>query len=314
VPPPQALAQERTAAEAASPEGPVTVGVYLYGIQNLDYAKYTFQANFEIWFRWRGDRYDPLANMHIVGARALTVTPEDRRKLADGENYLVARVDAVINAKFDTGAFPFDRHRLAIEVESPFEDDYLTYQVDAEASMLDPDPFTQGWRLSGFRVHELRRQYPTNFGLKERVGDRYSTLIVEVVADRIGWRIAVDHFIGFIVCVLLCLIGYLIPANQLGVRGSLVTTATFAAVGNKYVVNSLTETSLSAPLANVAVITSFAMVLILMITSIRCERLYEAGERTRATRLNRNVGVASAVGYVVVMGYFFWRALMAGPT
>jgi len=114
--------------------------------------------------------------------------------------------------------------------------------------------------------------------------------------------------------VLLCLLGYLIPVNLLAARTTLLTAATIAAVGNKYVINSLTETSVTAGLVNVAVISAFAMVLIYMLTSVRCERIAEAGHRARAERLNRTVGIASAVVYVIVMSFAFWRALAAGPT
>ena len=313
-PPPQALAPGRIPAPGTPPVGPVKTGIYLYSVQDLDYTKHTFHPTFEIWFRWRGDAFDPLANLHVVSARAITVTLEDRRKLAGGENYAVARVDAVINETFDTGAFPFERHRLQIAIESPYEDDHLVYEPDVGASMLDPEAFSPGWRLSDFRLREHRKTYPTTFGLTERSGERYSTLVAEVVAERVGWRVAVDYFIGFIVCVLLCLLGYLIPVNLLAARTTLLTAATIAAVGNKYVINSLAETSVTARLVNVAVVSAFAMVLIYMLTSVRCERIAEAGHRARAERLNRNVGIGSAVVYVIVMSLVFWRAFTGAPT
>ena len=303
----------RIPAPGASPTGPVKIGVYLFAIQELDFSKHTFHPKFEVWFRWRGDAFDPLANLHVVGARSQSVTLEDRRKLANGENYAVARVDAVVNATFDTSAFPFERHRLQIEIESPYEDDYLVYDVDRDASMLDPDAFSPGWRLSGFQLSEYRKQYPTAFGLTERTNERYSTLVVEVGAERTSWRAAVDYFIGFIVCVLLCMIGYCVPTNMLQVRTTLATSATFAAIGNKYVVNSLTETSFTTPLVNVAVIASFAMLLIFISVSIRGEWLNRGGQPARAARLNRNVGIGAAVSYGLLMGFFFWRALTALP-
>ena len=151
-PPPQTPG--RIPAPGTAPVGPVKVGVYLYSIQELDFSRNSFHPTFEVWFRWRGDAYEPLASFHVVGARSMTVTLEDRRKLANGENYTVARIDAVINASFDTGAFPFDRHRLQIEIESPYEDDYLSYEIDRDASMLDPDAFSPGWRLSDFQLRE----------------------------------------------------------------------------------------------------------------------------------------------------------------
>ena len=89
---------------------------------------------------------------------------------------------------------------------------------------------------------------------------------------------------------LLCILGYFIPVNLLAARTTLLTAATIAAVGNKYVVNSLTETNVTAQLVNVAVVSAFAMVLTYMLASVRCERIAEPGDRKRAERLNRNVG------------------------
>ena len=297
-----------------TPPGQVKIGVYLYAVQDLDFSKHTFRATFEVWWRWRGDDFDPLDTLQIVGARTMTTAVEDRRHLPNGENYMVARVDAVINERLDTGAFPFDSHRLTIEIESPYEDDYLQFVVDSEASLLDPDAFSPGWRLADFRVSEVRQQYPTTFGLKERQNERYSRVVVVVVAERVGWRAAVDHFIGFIVCVLLCMLGYFIPVNLLAARTTLLTAATIAAVGNKYVVNTLTETSMAAQLVNVSVISAFAMVLIYMLASVRCERISHAGDHNRAERLNRNVGIGSSLVYVIVMSVVFLHALTAAPS
>ena len=310
----QATAPGHIPAPGATPVGPVKIGVFLFSVQELDFSRHTFHPSFEVWFRWRGDAFDPLANLHVVGARSMSVTLEDRRKLRNDENYAVARVDAVINQAFDAGAFPFDRHRLQIAIESPFEDDYLVYEIDREASMLDPEVFSPVWRLSGFRLREYRKTYPTTFGLAERTHDRYSTIVAEVVAERTTWRVAVDYFIGYTVCVLLCLFGYFVPPGMLQVRTTLATSATFAAVGNKYVVNSLTEASFTAILVNVALITSFAILLIFMVVSIRCERLIKAGHLERAALLNRTVGIASALGNAVLVAFFSWRALTAMPT
>ena len=196
-PPPVALLPGDKDPRGASPSGPVTIGVYLYSVQDLDFSKHTFHPTFEVWFRWRGDAFDPLANLHVVGARATTVTLEDRRRLADGENYVVARVDAVINETFDTGAFPFDRHRLEIEIESPFEDDYVVFEVDGKASMLDPDAFSP-WPVQS-SCASIASGIDA-FGLTS--ASAYSRRSAEVVPGAYGC--CCRQPIGFIVCVLLC--------------------------------------------------------------------------------------------------------------
>ena len=57
-----------------------------------------------------------------------------------------------------------------------------------------------------------------------------------------------------------------------------------------------------------------ASVLVYMLASVRCERIADSGHRARADRLNRNIGVGSAIVYVLVMTYVFWNALLAVPT
>jgi len=113
--------------------------------------------------------------------------------------------------------------------------------------------------------------------------------------------------------VLLSLPGYCIPLTTPAARTTLLTAAPIAAVGNKYVINSLAETNVTAQLVNVSVTSAFAMVLIYMLASVRCERIAERGDRARADRLNRNIGIGSAIVYALVMSLVFWNALVAVP-
>jgi hypothetical protein len=290
------------------PPGQVRIGMFLYAVQELDVAKHSFHVSFNVWWRYHGDAFDPLQTLQVVSARDVNIVLDDKRALPGGDTYVDARVDAVIDRVLDTRAFPFDSHRLRIEIESPFEDDYLQYVIDREDSMLDPEVYSPGWHISDFSIHEDRKHYPTDFGLKERTNDKYSRAIVEVTAQHVGWRLAIDYFVGFITCVLICLAGYLVHPRMLPARATMIGTAVFSAVGNKYVVNSLTDTSSGAQLANVVVVTSFSMVLILLLSSIACERMIEAGQTDRALKTNRTVGTFAATGCLLVALYVTWIA------
>ena len=293
----------------ASAPGHVRLGVYLYAVQDLDVAKHSFRVSFNIWWRYHGDAFDPIKTLQIVSAHSINVVLDDKRLLPGGETYVDARVDAVIDRVLDTSAFPFDSHRLRIEIESPYESDYLQYVVDTDASMLDPDVFSPGWKIGDFSIVESRKHYATDFGLKERTNEEYSRVVLEVTAHHVGWRLAIDYFIGFITCVLICLLGYLVHPRMLPARATMIGTAVFAAIGNKYIVNSLTDTTFGARLANVVVITSFSMVLVLLLSSIACERMIEAGHSERAFKTNRTVGMFSAAVCLLVTLYVGWVAV-----
>jgi hypothetical protein len=285
------------------PPGEVRIGVFLYAVQQLDIARHSFRVSFNVWWRYHDDAFDPIAALQIVNARSMTVVLDDKRRLPNGDTYLAARVDTTIEQILDTSAFPFDRHRLRIEIESPYEDDYLRYVIDTEDSMADPEMYSPGWRITDFAIHAERKQYKTGFGLRERTSAQYSRAVVEVTAEHVGWGLAIDYFVGFIACVLICLLGYLVNPRLLQTRATMIGTAVFAAVGNKYIVNSLTDAGFSARPVNIVVVTSFSMVLVLLLTSIACERMVEAGHPDRAIRLNRYIGVAAACGCLLVTLY-----------
>ena len=296
-------------ASAAQAPGDVRVGVFLYSVQELDIARHSFRVSFNIWWRYQGDGFDPIASLQVVNARAISVNLDDKRRLPSGENYVAARVDATIERILDTSTFPFDSHRLRIEIESPYEDAYLKYVVDTDSSMLDPEVYSPGWRISDFAFHEERKHYQTTFGLPGHANDRYSRAVVEVTARHVGWMHAIDYFIGFITSVLICLLGFLVNPRLLPTRATMIGTAVFAAVGNKYIVNSLTtDASFGARPVNIVVVTAFSMVLILLLTSIACERMIEAGNVERAFRTNRIVGLSAACGCLLVTMYVAWIA------
>ena len=289
--------------------GDVRVGIFLFAVHDLDLAHHAFRVAFNIWWRFKGDGFDPLAALQVLNARTQTFTLEDRRKLPDGDTYVAARVEATIEQVLDTSAFPFDRHRLKIELESPYEDDHLRYVVDATGSMLDPEVYSPGWRITDFAIREERKQYPTSFGLPERTEDRYSRAVIEVSASHVSWGHAIDYFIGFITSVLICLLTFLVHPRLLPPRATMIGTAVFAAVGNKYVVNSLTNASFGSRPVNIVVVTAFSMVLIQLLTSIACERMIEKGNLEQALRTNRNIGIAAACGCLLVTFYVAQRAI-----
>ncbi len=286
-----------------APPGEVRVGIFLYSVQQIDIAKHAFRVSFNVWWRYHGDSFDPYAALQVVNAQSMTVVQEDRRTLPNGDNYVVARVDATVEQLLDSSAFPFDRHRLRVEIESPYEDDYLRYVVDTKDSLLDPEVYSPGWRITDFAMHVESKRYPTDFGLHERTNDRYSRAVIEVSAEHLGWGLVIDYFVGFITCVLICLLGYLVHPRLLQTRTTMIGTAVFAAVGNKYVVNSLTDASFGSRPVNIVVVASFLMVLTLLLTSIACERMIEAGQSDRAVRINRKVGVVATFGCVLVTLY-----------
>ena len=108
-------------AAAGAPPIEVRIGAHIHRIRELSIASASWKADFDIWFRWRGDTVDPGKHFEIVNGAI-----ESRELLAsfvqDGERYERYRVQARILTQFDTSRSPFGRGVLGVQIEDTRDD------------------------------------------------------------------------------------------------------------------------------------------------------------------------------------------------
>jgi hypothetical protein len=146
----------------------VKTGIYLMNIYEMEINTHTFNADFYIWFKWKGDR-DP-SNIEFVNSVqkwGLTQTYfyEEPILLEDGYFYNGMRIESRFYHAFELGGFPLDRHTLSIQIENmDYPMDSLIYEPDSDAVFIRESLRLPGWDImapeSGSRVNS----YPTDFG------------------------------------------------------------------------------------------------------------------------------------------------------
>jgi hypothetical protein len=169
--------------------------------------------------------------------------------------------------------------------------------------------FSPGWRISDLAVSAQEYTYPTRFGYRAATDQTYSRAQITVSANRNSRGLVFDAFVGFFVSSLLCLATYFVNPALFGVRSTLLASATFAAMSNKYLINSQIDSAVRSILADRVAFAAFLMIGALLISSTICERMLEAGRTERAARFNRSAFRCVAIAYAIGISLSFAIAL-----
>lgn len=154
----------------------VETGLFAMNVYDLDIASNTYYADFYAWFKWQGE-IDPLAQLEFSNGvddwgMVLTPTYEEPEILPDGSQYQIWRIEGRFVQPFSLARYPLERHNLSIILEnSAYTIDELVYVGDPDQSGYSDLLALPGWRILGFKLENLIRQYTTNFG-DSRLGDQ----------------------------------------------------------------------------------------------------------------------------------------------
>jgi hypothetical protein len=108
-----------TAAEDISAKEAISVeaGIYVERVPELAARDATWTADFDVWFRWRGDDLKPADGLVVMEG-----TVESKEKLAefhqDGNHYERYRIVAKITKAFPAARVPFDSHLLVLALQT----------------------------------------------------------------------------------------------------------------------------------------------------------------------------------------------------
>ena len=80
-------------------------------------------------------------------------------------------------------------------------------------------------------------RYDTEFGVWQVPDFSRLSLLIDIERQRSA--LVIEKFIGYTMALLVTALIFLVPTDQIGVRIGMATTAVFAAVGNRYGLDSL---------------------------------------------------------------------------
>ncbi len=259
----------------------VEIGIYITSVHNIDFKEREYDMTFWLWMRYSNRKFDLEHNLEIPNAKSFCIKYIDVDS-SKGDIYLSMKIECVMKDSWQIRNFPFDRQKLRLTIEnsnSDFEAPNLIFVVDSLGSGIhEPGrrkwPTIPGWNIDSLKFFVELSEYKTTFGatsMKNRKtveagkdpSSFYSAFKARIVINRNEpGLLFCKIFLGMYVAFLTAYICFFIRPGNYDSRFQLNVGALFAAIGNKYIIESSLPESASFTLVDALhALTLFAILL-----------------------------------------------------
>jgi hypothetical protein len=296
-------------AKPAGPE-PVTAGIYITSIHNIDFKQKEYTLDFWLWLKYKNRSFDFVQNLEIPQAKTISKSFSTIDS-ADGFYSLLMKVQCVMKDSWKIGNFPFDRQNLRLSIEnSQYDARFLYFVVDTAGKHYDEKFALNGWNIDSFTVNTGKRVYETGFGDTSlaRPHSEYSTFKAKIGIKRDALGLFWKLFLGMYAAFLIAYVCFYIHADGIDSRFGLSVGALFAVIGNKYIVDSSLPESSSFTLVD----TLHGLTLFFIFGVITCNayalKLIKKDRIKAANRFDRICAVVALALYAILNIYFISNA------
>ncbi|HEY9009294.1 MAG TPA: hypothetical protein VIM75_24325 [Ohtaekwangia sp.] len=277
----------------------VKVGAYVISVHDINFHDKEYTIRFWLWFVYDNARFDFSKQLDIPNAKEIE-PPEIIVDSVDGKAWAIMKMKCVMKESWDVQDFPFDRQHLRVQIENTvFDKRSLIFVPDLKGSRFDEKEAIDGWTIRDFHVESRENDYETGFGDASNPYQVFSTFNVEMNIERNAWGLFMKIFIGMYIAFLIAIVSFTPHPSELEPRFGLPVGGLFAAVGNKYIIDSvLPESSLFTLVDTLHAFTFFAIFMTLVVSAISL-KCHDNNKLDLAMRVNREGSRIVVVLYVV---------------
>jgi hypothetical protein len=259
------------------------VGIYINSLYDLKLEDKSFMTDFWLWLTYSND------SLHFEEAIEITNSKSSEFSHFANEpkanlHWVTQKCKAQIKKEWNVSQFPFDVQYLTIEIEdSRYDTTQLIYTADTINSRLDTSFNSKEWCIERFSIRSDVHTYETTYGDPELSGkSSYPRIIAEIQIKRNNsWRMLSKMLTGAYVAFLIsCLVFFVSSENQ-DSRFGLCVGGLFAAIGNKYIVESIVPSSTTNTLMDNVHNLTFTFILVIVGMIIISLHLFESGDERK---------------------------------
>ena len=288
----------------------IPVGIFITSVYGIDFRFEQYTVTFWLWSTFPtetmkemlGEDYIPFNTIEIVNAQTKSISPTDQYVIPDpetGNTYAIAKFTATINQHWDVRDFPFDRQNLSIVIESVgIQSNTINFVPDTQNSLVSEELKLNGWIIDQLKLNAFNYEYLSTFGDPSGQIGNYPRIVAEVPLKRIGFRLFINSFLGFFIAYIIISLIYFMDVDS---RIGLIMTAIFAAVGNKYTIDTYFPNQSAFSLSDLIQICTFGMIAIGIATTIVSMRLVKADKQEQATKIDRLSQFILIPAYIIVI-------------
>lgn len=295
-------------------QGPdtVSVGAYVISVHDINFHDKEYTARFWLWFLYTNPEFDFTTQLDIPNAKTIDA-PESIVDTVNGKTWVMLKMKTVMKKNWSVQDFPFDRQHLRIEIENSILDqNNLIFKPDVKGSKFDFEEAIDGWTIENFTVGVRSNSYETGFGDPRPGHDHqtFSQFTVELDIERNAWGLFMKIFLGMYIAFLISIISFTPHPSEMEPRFGLPVGGLFAAVGNKYIIDSLLpESSLFSLVDTLHALTFMAILGTLLVSAIALNQ-FDNGKKELSESTNRKGAKIVVTLYIILNIVFVTLALM----
>lgn len=286
------------------------VGIYFNSLTDFNISDQSFSADFWMWFNYKNDSLQFNDALEITNSKSSSFSNYARMK-KEGINWDMMKFNAVVFKEWDVTAFPFDKQKLTLHIDHTIYDTKkLAFITDAGNSAIDSNLLLSNWKIDSLAFYVENQTYNTTFGDPVIKGtSTYPSVTADIYITRENsWNTLFKMLTGVYVAFSIVLLAFFVkPGDRLG----LCVGGLFAAVGNKYIIESVVPSTVSNTLFdNIHNITFIAIFVILVIAviSFRWNETKKPEMLAKAVKLDRLSFYSVTLVYILLNTFLIMRA------
>lgn len=297
--------------KAQSPDT-VRVGAYVISVHDINFHDKEYTVRFWLWFLYKNPDFDFTKQLDIPNAKTIEA-PESIIDTVNGKAWVMLKMKCVMKENWSVQDFPFDQQHLKVQIENSILDNtILIFDPDLPGSKFDDEEAIEGWKITDFRVGTRDNKYETGFG-DPRPGKNHQTFsqfTIDMEIERSAWGMFMKIFLGMYIAFLIALISFTPHPSEMEPRFGLPVGGLFAAVGNKYIIDSLLPESSEFTLVDTLHALTFIGIFGTLLVSAIALKQFDNGKKELAEATNRKgFWIVSAI-YVVLNIIFITLAVI----
>ncbi|WP_299247781.1 hypothetical protein [uncultured Cytophaga sp.] len=284
----------------------VKVGSYILSLHDINFHDKEYTMRFWLWFLYNNKDFDFTNQVELPNAKSLE-KPEVQVDTINGKTWVLMKMKSVMKQSWNVNDYPFDEQHINVSVENTLYDkNWLVFEVDSLGSNFAPTMNVDGWKIKDFKVMRGVNEYQTAFG-DPRVHNNkadYDTFNIKMTLERNAMGLFMKIFLGMYIAFFIGSISFFIDLKETESRFALPVGGLFAAVGNKYIIDSLLPETSEYTLVDTLHSITFLFIFFTIFLNAYCIKLYEHNKLSKAFASNY-YGSRIMIGSYLILNIFF---------
>jgi hypothetical protein len=228
-----------------------------------------------------------LKNIEVINAKQITFTDTyyaraERRLFLASETGMVTLIH-----DWKLKYYPFDKQVLQIQLEAGLDTTKMILKPCADAFKHYKELQLPGWNFYSFKVRESLIHYDSDFGdIRLKGKSSFSRITYEIEIHRKSWGLFFKLLIGLYISFFVAFLVFFMPPLR-DQRFGLSIGGLFAAVGNKYVMDTNIPPTISFSFVDKIHDLTFLFILATLVLSVISLKMAESGRQARAVQFDR---------------------------